>query len=92
MKIVLKSNGTMKRYFPAIEYQLSLGRGATLADLYDELANVAGTDISPAVWNHTKNRPRGPVIMRSEAGVLKNENEPLYNGQTLEFKRFLVGG
>ncbi len=92
MKILLKINGTMERYFPATEYHLNLGKDATLADLYEKLANLAGADISPAVWNHNKNRPRGPVIMRSEAGVLKDENEPLCEGQILEFKRFLVGG
>ena len=92
MKLLLKINGTMKRYFPATEYHLSLEKDATLADLYEELANVAGADISQAVWNHKKNRPRGPVIMRSETGVIKDEKEPLYEGQILEFKRFLVGG
>lgn len=92
MKILLKINGTMERYFPATEYHLSLKQKATLADLYEELASVAGAEISPAVWNNEKRRPRGPVIMRSEAGVLKNENHPLHEGQTLEFKRFLVGG
>lgn len=92
MKILLKINGTMERYFPATEYQFSLGKDATLSDLYEELANVAGADISPAVWNHKKNRPRGPVIMRSESGVLKDGKHPLHEGQILELKRFLVGG
>ncbi len=92
MKILLKINGTMERYFPATEYHLNLEKDATLADLYEELANVAGADISSAVWNHSKNRPRGPVIMRCESGVLQDEDEPLCEGQVLEFKRFLVGG
>jgi hypothetical protein len=92
MKILLKITGTMERYFPATEYHLSLEKEATLADLYEELANVAGAEISPAVWNNKKRRPRGPVVMRSEAGVLKDESHPLHEGQILEFKRFLVGG
>ena len=92
MKILLKISGTMEWYFPATEYHFSLGKDATLADLYEELAVVAGADISSAVWNHNKNRPRGPVLMCSEEGVLKNEKEPLCEGQILEFKRFLVGG
>lgn len=92
MNILLKINGTMERYFPAVEFHLSLGDDATLASLYDELGVVAGNRISPAVWNHEKNRPRGPVIMRSEGGVLKDENSPLHEGQILELKRFLVGG
>lgn len=92
MKILLKIHGTMERYFPATEFHLRLGNDATLSDLYEKLATVAGADISPAVWNHTKNRPRGPVIMRSETGVLKDEEYPLHEGQILELKRFLVGG
>lgn len=92
MNILLKISGTMERYFPATEFHFKLGNDATLSDLYEELAIVAGADISPAVWNHNKNRPRGPVIIRSEAGVIKDEKHPLYEGQILEFKRFLVGG
>ncbi len=82
----------MKRYFPAAEFHLKLENDATLSDLYKELGFVAGADISSAVWNHKKNRPRGPVFMRSEAKVLKDENHPLFDGQILELKRFLVGG
>lgn len=92
MKISLIINGTMERYFPATEYSLSLGPNATLADLYEELGKVAGAEISQAVWNHTKNRPRGPVIIRSESGVIKSESHPLHEGQVIEMKRFLVGG
>lgn len=92
MKILLKINGTMERYFPATEIHLNLRENATLADLYEELGNAVGAEISQAVWNHKKNRPRGPVIMRSESGVIKDENHPLVKGQILEMKRFLVGG
>ncbi len=92
MKILLKINGTMGRYFPATEYQLGLAKNAQLSDLYEELGKVVGTEISQAVWNHSKNRPRGPVIVCSESGVLKDEKHPLHEGQILELKRFMVGG
>lgn len=92
MKVTLKLIGTMQNYFPATELELPLREKATLADLYDELGHTAGSQISPAVWNHNKNRPRGPVIMRSNDRVLKDEEHPLYEGQVLELKRFLIGG
>ncbi len=92
MKILLKIHSTVERYFPATEFQLSLAEDATLAELYEELGRVVGIEISQAIWNHAKNRPRGPVIMRSEAGVIIDENYPLSEGQILEMKRFLVGG
>ncbi len=92
MKIILKINGTMERFFPATEFNLFLSQNATLAELYEELGKLAGEKISQAVWNHKKNRPRGPVIIRSESGVLKDENHPLHEGQVIEMKRFLVGG
>lgn len=92
MKIRLTISGTMERFFPATEFCLELGREATLSDLYDELGSTIGADISKAVWNHQASRPRGPVIVRSDEGVLKDENQPLYDGQTIELKRFLIGG
>lgn len=92
MKIILKINGTMERYFPATEFNLCLKENASLADLYEELGKVAGDKISQAVWNHTKNRPRGPVIVSSESGVLKKDTHPLHEGQVIEMKRFLIGG
>lgn len=92
MKIVLKVIGTMQAYFPASELDFSLDENATLSDLYNEIGRTAGPQISQAVWNHDKSRPRGPVIMRSDDRVLKDEAHPLYEGQVLELKRFLIGG
>ena len=92
MEILLKINGTMERFFPATEYTFTLSNNATPSELYDELAITAGAEISPAVWNHKTKRPRGPVIVRSDNGVLKGENQPLYDGQVIELNRFLIGG
>lgn len=92
MKINLKISGTMERYFPQNQFLLNLDEEATLSDMYQELGKTIGHEISPAVWNHNKNRPRGPVIVRSESGVLKDDSTILTEGQTLELKRFLIGG
>ncbi len=82
----------MERFFPALEFEVKLKEGAQLSDLYEEIGRVAGAEISPAVWNNEKSRPRGPVILRSENGVLKKDTTLLHEGQVVELKRFLIGG
>ena len=64
MNILLKISGTMERYFPATEFHFKLGNDATLSDLYEELAIVAGADISPAVQ-----RISVPISQHGQVGL-----------------------
>jgi len=92
MEIILKTSGTMERFFPKKEFRFVLKKGAQLSDLYEIMGRLNGPEISAAVWNHGKNRFRGPVIVKSGGRLLKNEEEILYDGQIIELKRFLIGG
>jgi hypothetical protein len=92
MEIILKTSGTIERFFPEKEIRFVLKKGAALSDLYEMMGRLNGSKISAAIWNHGKNRFRGPVIVSSGGRLLKNEDEILYNGQIIELKRFLIGG
>ena len=92
MEVILKTSGSIERFFPEKEIRFVLEKGAVLSDLYEMMGQVNGSDISAAVWNHGKNRFRGPVIVSSSGRLLKNEDEVLYDGQIIELKRFLIGG
>ena len=92
LEIIIKINGTMERFFPEKKISMVLEQGAVLSDLYEVMGLFKGPKLSRAVWNHDKNRFRGPVIVISENRLLKNEDETLYDGQIIEFKRALVGG
>lgn len=82
----------MERFFPEKEIRLVLKKEAVLSDLYQNMGRLYGPEISVAVWNHKKNRFRGPVIISSDGRLLKGEDENLYDGQIIELKRFLIGG
>jgi len=92
MEIILKISGTIERFFPEKEIRFVLKKGVVLSDLYEMMGWLYGSKISAAVWNHGKNRFRGPVIVSSGGRLLKNEDEILYDGQIIELKRFLIGG
>jgi len=92
MDVILKISGTMERFFPEKKIRLVLKKEAVLSDLYQILGRLYGPKISVAVWNHKKNRFRGPVIISSDGRLLKSEHENLYDGQIIELKRFLIGG
>ncbi len=92
MEVILKISGTIERFFPEKELRFILKKGALLSDLYEMMGQFNGSEISAAVWNHGKNKFRGPVIVSSGGRLLKNEDEILYDGQIIELKRFLIGG
>ena len=92
MEIIIKATGTIERFFPAKEIRLELETGAVLSDAYEKMGQQHGPTLSAAIWNHGKNRFRGPVIVSSGGRLLKNENEILSDGQIIELKRFLIGG
>lgn len=92
MKVRLILLSTMKNVLPQEEMDIELKEGATLADLYEELAVIAATQSSSALWNPETKRFRGPVIITCDSQVVKDENTCLYDGQQIEIKRFLIGG
>jgi hypothetical protein len=51
-----------------------------------------GDDLPRSIWNHEKNRFRGPIIVSSNKVILKKECTSLHNNQLIELKRFLIGG
>jgi len=92
MEVTLKISGTMERFFPEKKIRFIFKGEAVLSDIYQTMGLLYGSKISKAVWNHKKNRFRGPVIISSDGRLLKNDDEKLYDGQIIELKRFLIGG
>lgn len=92
MEVILKPVGFIEKFFPEKEIRLELANTATLADLYQIMGQLYGSDISAAVWNHKKSRFRGPVSVSADGRLLIKDDECLYDGQIIVFKRFLIGG
>lgn len=92
MEVIVKTSGTIERFFPAKEFRFLFETRAVLSDVYEMLGQRFGPEISAAVWNHGKNRFRGPVIVSSGGRLLKRDDEILHDGQVIELKRFLIGG
>ena len=92
MRIRVTMSGTMYKFLSKERINLELRKNATLADLYDALAEIATHGAPSAIWNPAKRRFRGPVIVRSGGTVIKDETTRLHDGQQIEFKRFLIGG
>jgi len=92
MQIKVKPVGIMQKFFSDKKMTFSLRKNATLADLYDQIGRTLGDELPRSIWNHEKNRFRGPITVISCQTVLKNESTLLKDNQLIELKRFLVGG
>ena len=92
MQIKVQPTGNIQQYFPKVEMIFDIKEDATLVDLYNEMGRTMGDDLPRSIWNHEKNRFRGPIIVSSNKVILKKECTSLHNNQLIELKRFLIGG
>lgn len=92
MQIRLQPTGTIQQHFPEEVMTFTLEDNATLFDLYNEIGYSIGSRLPKSIWNHEKNKFRGPVIIISDNRVLKNKDTLLRNNQLIKLKRVLVGG
>ena len=92
MQIRVQPAGIIRHHFPEEEMTFTLEKNASLADLYDEIGFSIGSRLPESIWNHKKNRFRGPIIVSSDNVVLKSEDTLLRDNQLIKLKRFLVGG
>ena len=92
MQIMVQPAGIIKQHFPEEVMTFALDESSTLSDLYDEIGCTIGSMLPKSIWNHKKNRFRGPVIVASENVILSSEDTQLHDNQLITLKRFLVGG
>ena len=89
---MLQLDNVMSRYYPRKTFTIVLKENALLSDLFQAISLLRNPQFSESVWNFSKDRFRGPVLITSCGKLLKNENEQLYDGQVIEFRRCLIGG
>lgn len=92
IQVTVQVAGTIKLFFSNTHFTLNLKNQATLKDLYMEIGNKYGDQLSESVWNHKKNKFRGPVVVSSQGDVLRKEQTVLRDDQCIKISRFLIGG
>jgi hypothetical protein len=92
MEIRVQPAGMIRQHFPEEVMTFTLEDNSNLSDLYDEIGSSIGSRLPKSIWNHKKNRFRGPVIVTSDNVILKSEDTLLHENQLIKLKRFLVGG
>lgn len=85
--------GYMRTHLKEDHYLIELESDfSTLADFYDEIGRTIGEKLSNSVWDHRKRRFRGPIILKVDDEVVRQENYNLKDGQNIEISRMLIGG
>lgn len=92
MKVTLQFDNAMEQYYPQKTLSLVLKDNAILLDLFHAIGGLKNPQLPESIWNYSKDRFNGPVMITSCGKLLKNENEKLYNGQLIKLRRFLIGG
>jgi len=92
MKVTLQFDNAMEQYYPQKTLSIVLKENALLLDLFQAIGSLKNPQLPESIWNYSKDRFKGPVMITSCGKLLKNENEKLYNGQLIELRRFLTGG
>jgi len=90
--VYLCISGYIRSHFKEDKYELMLKENATIKNLFEEVDKLMGKDLSKAIWNHDKKCFRGPVVVRVDGNIVKQESYNLKNGQVVEISRLLVGG
>ena len=91
MEVTLEFSGVMEKYYPRKRQELTLPEGACLSDLFQCIGHLSPA-LPESVWHFAENRFRGPVLVLSDGGVLRDEDTKLYNGQVIRAMRCLMGG
>ncbi len=92
MKVTLKFDNEMEQYYPRKTLSLVLKENAVLLDLFQAIGSLKSSQLPESIWNYSKDRFRGPVLIISCGKLIKNENEKLYDDQLIELRRCLIGG
>jgi hypothetical protein len=92
MELVLTMTGELVGSFGAQTLTIELPEGATLASLLGFIDGRFGASLPPELWNRKESRFRGPVILVSEGGILREPSASLAGVQKILFFRPLVGG
>lgn len=92
MKIIFYATGYMRTRLPEERYSMELDNNSTLGDFFDKLDDIMGGELGKAVWNREKKRFRGPVTVRVDGEVVKDESYCLKDNQSIEISRLLIGG
>jgi molybdopterin converting factor small subunit len=89
--VLLQPCGPLQAAFGAPELDLELPDGATLGDLLDRIGAEHGERLE-SLWRVHERRFRGPVVIETDAKVVKDRATPLRDRQTVRLHKAIVGG
>lgn len=92
MTVRVSALGQMKRYLEGCCGEIELPDGARLADLLRYIDTCWSERFPEHIWDKTRQRFRGPVVIMIEKQAVIDPDTPLSHGQEVKLHKVLVGG
>ena len=92
MRITLEGTGALKEFIGEEFQEIDLHDNAVIGDLLPVIDEQWGLIFPPHIWDKTKQKFRGPVILVVNKIATRDMNLQLKHGDHIQIVKALVGG